>query len=612
MPKGTEYDGPFSFDMAPHVRGVLEAWDDPEIRVIILCWGTRMMKTSTMVSLLIFAAVFAPRPMAFGAPDREVADRDITDKIYPMLEACKATKWQLQPKSRRGTKAVLLQRCRIRRAYSGGKGTVAGYPACYLASTEIDKWTGDKSTEADAFESFQQRASGYPLESKSMAESTPSTLGQSRVWKLLTAPTTDRWRFYVPCPHCHEFQILEWGTKETTFGVKWRKPSTGKTDIDLAETSAYYQCRHCQGKILDSDRHVMIRRGEWLSDGESIDKHRKITGKPRVKSKTVALGPLPTLYSLLIKGWGQLVRQFIECGRDPEKLRNFWNSVLAEIWDPKPKAIEPHEVAARLIDHTTARKLVPEWAIFLTRGIDVQQDGTLFVWIVIAWGPGGRGHVVDYGVTDGTKEIQEVCKNQVYQHADGGPAMRPTLTIIDSSDATDAVYALCRVWKGLGLILPSKGSSTSDFVETFKPSRLEEDGKATTVRAKVKRGDLVLIIINVKVTNKWFRGHLQGEYEGTEVAAFTLTPDTALDLDFLSQLTNEYEDEAGNWKKLGVNDFRDGIRMAYVAKQYITNHGKHDDALPARPTIEQRSAAVAKRARKPNPYTEGSGRWHET
>lgn len=610
MPEGTEHDH-FSYDMAPHTRGPLEAWDDPMIRTILLCWGTRMCKTSTMISLLIFAGTFTPRPMVWGGPDEESVNSDFTEKHYPMLELCPSTKPQLLPKSRRGTKAILLKRCRVRKAYSGGKATVAGFPACYVFATEIDKWTGNQSTEADAFESISQRNKGYPLESKFVAESTPSTVEKSRIWKLLTAPTTDQRFLYVPCPHCREYQTLERGTKDSKFGLKWSSPASGKSDVELAKSTAHYVCRHCYGKIYDHHRHDMMRKCVWLSRGQSIDKHGKITGKRLVQSSVVGFGPCSSLYSLWF-GWGRAAQDIVTAGHIPAKIRDNQNSFWALPFDPKPPSIEPSAVAQRLVDPLAVLKLVPEWAVFLTRGVDVQDKGKTFVWVVIAWGPGGRGHVVDFGVTQGVDAFQKQCAAQIYQHADGGHPLRPTMTIIDSSDSTDAVYELCRTWQGLGLILPSKGSSTSDFSETFRPSKLDEDGTPISARNKVKRGEILLIIINVKRTNKWMQGHLDGSHVDTAVARFTLPPECVLPSDFILQLTNEYEDDKGNWKKLGVNDQRDAVRMAYVAKMYLTNHGKHDNALPSRPTVAERNRVSRPRQKKPNPYTEGSGRWHET
>lgn len=569
-----------------------------------------MMKTSTMISLMIFASVFTPRPMVWGGPDEESVNSDFTEKHYPMLERCEATKWQLQPKSRRGTKAILLKRCRVRKAYSGGKATVAGFPACYVFVTEADKWTKNKSTEADNFQNIRERCKGYPLESKEIIEGTPSTVIDSRVWKLVTDPTTDQRLLYVPCPHCGEFQVLVRGSKNTPYGLKFESRTNGKRDVARAMRTAYYECRHCHGKILDHHRHEMMRRCKWLSKGQSIDKHGKITGKREVESPVVALGPCSSLYSLWF-GWGQAAKEIVQAGNNREEIKKNTNSFWAEAFDPKPQSVEPHEVAKRLVDPSTTWQIVPEWGIFLTRGVDVQDDGKTFEWVISAWGPGGRGHEIEHGTTHGVEEFQKLCRAQVYQHADGGRPLPVLLTMIDSGDATVSVYELCRNWKGGGSCLPVKGSSTSDFAETFRQSRMDEDGEPVSGRQKVKRGGLVLIIVNTERSELWIEGHVTGGHQDTEVARYTITPEAALDIGYLTELANGYKDDKGNWKKHGVNDKRDATRYSWIGECYITNHGKHRNCLPARPTLAQRTAATQQRTKKPNPYTEGTGRWDE-
>ncbi|MCV5491374.1 phage terminase large subunit family protein, partial [Escherichia coli] len=68
--------------------------------------------------------------------------------------------------------------------------------------------------------------------------STPTVKGVSRIEKAWLE--SDQRRYFVPCPHCGEYQVLEWGSKSTPYGIKWEKDSEGN---GLPET-AYYLCRH--------------------------------------------------------------------------------------------------------------------------------------------------------------------------------------------------------------------------------------------------------------------------------------------------------------------------------------------------------------------------------
>ncbi|CAI3958882.1 phage terminase large subunit family protein, partial [Commensalibacter papalotli (ex Botero et al. 2024)] len=73
---------------------------------------------------------------------------------------------------------------------------------------------------------------------KIVSGSTPTIKGLSRIEKLYQEG--DQRRFYVPCPHCGGYQVLEWGGKDVTHGIKWDKDEQGQA---LPET-VHYVCKH--------------------------------------------------------------------------------------------------------------------------------------------------------------------------------------------------------------------------------------------------------------------------------------------------------------------------------------------------------------------------------
>ncbi|PTA73120.1 phage terminase large subunit family protein, partial [Serratia sp. Nf2] len=87
--------------------------------------------------------------------------------------------------------------------------------------------------------------------------STPTVKGTSRIEKAYEE--SDQRRYYVPCPHCGEFQVLEWGGPETPYGIKWDKDENGE---GIPE-SAYYVCRHNGCVIHHNEKSGMVKRGEW-------------------------------------------------------------------------------------------------------------------------------------------------------------------------------------------------------------------------------------------------------------------------------------------------------------------------------------------------------------
>ncbi|MEC7571750.1 MAG: terminase gpA endonuclease subunit, partial [Pseudomonadota bacterium] len=100
--------------------------------------------------------------------------------------------------------------------------------------------------------------------------------------------------------------------------------------------------------------------------------------------------------------WSKIWKGWQGCKESPEKLRTFYQQVLAEPyeaahdkpdWEGLRDAMqsEPVKAAARVV-----RGVVPDWAAVLTGSAD--QQGDRIEWAVWAWGPGRRGARIDSGV----------------------------------------------------------------------------------------------------------------------------------------------------------------------------------------------------------------------
>ncbi|QDV50842.1 terminase gpA endonuclease subunit [Gimesia fumaroli] len=615
-PKGSEYEGYCNYDLAPHTREVFRAFDDESIREIYLIWATRSAKTTTMTGLMMHAAVNRPKPMAFGSCDEPSTNRTYDEMIYPMLENCTATAGMIPPKGKRPADMVVFDRCRCRKAFGGSPATVAGYPACFLFGNEWDKWPRRKSSEAQAANSFTQRAKGYPYESKAIFESTPGEISTSRIWKLRNAKRTQRREYYVPCPHCLHHQTLR---REQ---LQWEGKGDPEADQILAAETAVYLCEDCGRAILNEDRAEMMRAGKWVAEGQTIDRRGRIHGKPTVDSAYVCFGPFSTLYSLLISGWGQYVAELLGCGDDPDKLRDFQNSTDALPYDPAPEEVDPHELARILRSDEDHIAICPIWSRFITRAVDVQSKaaGYEFPWQVCAWGEGGRGGTVTKGTAYGFHELSGVLNRRDFPHADGGPNLYVPFDVIDSGDgnSTDDVYAFCH---NRPFCFPLKGSSTS-FPKNYALSEISNDLRSQKqTESKERRllnGEVLLILVNTMRSQFWLQRILDGRIKADAINRFSIPAELADDEAFLEELLNEYQDiDFGpdgfftrGWKRRtrNPNDQRDLIRYNWAAAQIITNNGQEWYLLPDRPNVtEEVRTPRRKRKRKVSHY-QGGGR----
>lgn len=582
LPDDTENPGPFDLDLFPHVEGVLEAADDPDVRVILLPWSSRLGKTVAWLALLAFYAANYPRPGMIGREDEDAVDDLIESQVWPILEACLALADELPPKHRRNSRrGIRLRRSRWRKAYSGAPGSMAGFPAAIGFASELSKWQQRRSTEADPVHLFLKRGWGFPFDSKYLLESTPSELGRCRITQLCDQAGADVRRREVRCPHCGTWQLLRFGDRDSPAGLKWDKLPDGRSDPQLAEETAWYQCAEgC--RIEDQHRLELIRSGVWLSENQTVDRRGRIRGK-RPAAAVVAFGhphpdrcPFGALYSTQLSGWGQLAREWLTKKGDGEGRREFANQTAGEVWDPAPQRVQPSQLVARL-GEDLALGIAPDWSAFLTAGVDVGQVGDewLFYWLVAAWGALARGHVVDYGIVWGLEEFARTLRGS-WPRAGGSPLSLVEVAI-DSSAFTDSIYEICRpvpAW------WPVKGSSSSAWPDLYRPSLQSSDLAPALKRAKVRTGAYDLLIVNTHRSQTWLEDRLTGHVKRSDAAALTipreaLTGQPRPGIDLPRQLLGDMRDEFGKWiKRYEDQHARAALRYARTAAEHHTRNGQ--------------------------------------
>lgn len=185
----------------------------------------------------------------------------------------------------------------------------------------------------------------------------------------------DQREYYVPCPHCDEFQTLKFGGKDTPFGLKW--------DTDSPE-APYYLCEHCQCIIEEFDRDEMLAKGYWRAS------------KP---FRGVASFRISQIYSPFVQ-WGRMVVDFLESKSNIAQLEVFSNTVLGEVWKPVQR-IEYEDMAWKLETYAAD---VPPGVLVLTAGVDIQKNRIEAE--VVGWGAGNESWSIDYRVFEGDTGIE--------------------------------------------------------------------------------------------------------------------------------------------------------------------------------------------------------------
>jgi hypothetical protein len=599
----------FDFDDVPHVRGFIERFVlDPTKRKANLCWAVRLAKTTTLEGLGMWKAVEDPVPMAILYPDN-ASLLAIDEHLYPVFERCEPIAAQLAPEHQRNTISIRLANCSIRLASGGKKSSVAGFPAQWIMKFEHDKTSKRKSSEADASLRLDSRASGFIRDVKIMEEGTPEEKHSSRVAKLIESPDVQQVHYHVQCPHCQKFQTLHHDQ------IEWDKAQTGKSEVALAEKTAWYKCAHAGCRIDDHDRAELMRSGKWLIEGERIDSKGVVRGKPKVESDTMVFGPLSKLYSLLIKGWGTIAAEMVTARHaaaagNMEPLKKLYTETFAIPYDPRRKVVRVSEVAQRLRqeDHQE-RGVLPDWTSFLTFTSDVGKiaEELIFYWMVIAWGGMARGAITDWGVSSGATELLEFWKSATYQLGSLEVPLWGQPAGIDSGHYSTEIYQLTRAIKNCHA---TKGDTKSKSLDLYWPGYQRAGLSPRELELKRKAAAYDLLYFNSNMTQEWRVSLVEGRLTPDQPGFVSLPADVCeeweLHEEFLQELSADQQVD-GKW--IGENnEYGDTLRYGRGLAECVTQNGKKWGSLRLLSQLSQtgpRMFARDKSGVKGDPFVRG-------
>lgn len=613
---------PYSHNLFPHLGapgGPCDAFDDYTVRKIWLQFASRLGKTYFGQCCVMKKADTNPGPMMLASSVEKTA-LEVTERTYKIIEHSPKVSWQLRPKHRRRQSCIDFDACQCQVAWSRSVSTLADKEVEFGHGNEIDKWEhASTSTEADPLKLFTDRFKNRPHH-KILLESTPAVKTHSRV----EAGRLNSWNceYYVPCPHCDVYQPLKMSENDVYY-LQWEKLPNGRSDREMARRTAFYQCAHCEGKIEDHHRPMMMRLGVWVPEGckvnhaeakrvatqryqstipgtgvvdfrwEGWSKAPWIVGTP-LRDGPEAGYKLSSLYALSL-GWGDIAAEFVGCYNRPQDLRNFINQWLAETWEHAKRKDTWENLGIRFIDNSLPRGIVPSWAQVLTCGIDRQGEDVTsarFPWVVDAWGSQNRCHTVDYGVTTSFDELlsQVISKNWLCENQSENKNI--SFTLMDSGFKPDGVYEFCRKCQNLRLdVWPSKGSNVV----------MDSDFRYSILGDNTSMPGMALFTVDTVRSQLW----IDSQFDRTTLQKYTICSGSLFDhQDFLEQLINDavvdsldqFNNVRQSWERLDTripNDFRDCRRYARVAFLIKTGGRELQEASVQQPLQPVKRKVVA-------------------
>jgi len=405
--------GPWRNENMPHLVDIMDELVNPEIEKVIFVKPTQIGGTEILNNWLGYLVMQAPCPALLVYPNDTLAEASSENRLKPMFRA--------DPKLRKLFKERISKKYELQFegmdiaiVGAGSAADLSSRPRKFVGIDEADKLPGATAKEADAISLAIERTSGQT--DPFVYITTTPTSRTGRGWREMEQAHLLKHRF-VPCPHCKEWIELKFSQ------IIGAPKESGLSHADRAAQALYY-CQKCGAAIDNRQKRQMLRAGKWMEIRRSAEHPRSVAYW------------INKLYSP-VKTWEDILLAFFEAKDDPEKLQNFANSWLAEPWEDTRLKTN----ADMVLERQTAlpRYVVPQWALLLTGGVDVQQDHLYYT--IRAWGEHMTSQNIDHGRVGGLEDIEHIM-NLEYRREDDSKLM-VGLCAIDAGYSTDEIYEFC-------------------------------------------------------------------------------------------------------------------------------------------------------------------------
>jgi len=373
--KSSSEPGRYRSSRTPYLTEIMDSLTSSSVQEICFMKSTQIGATEMINNWIFYIIDKAPGPILCILPTQDLAQQHSRQKLQPSIDDTPQLKGKIKEARARDSGNTLMSK-----EFTGGVLFLAGSNSAaalrsksirYLALDDVDGFEFDVGGEGDPCELAKRRTDTFGSRKKIIEISTPTTKGVSRIERSFLE--SDQRFYHVPCPHCGEYQRLQWGGLGAEYGIKFKRDESGRIE------SVWYECFFCHKRIEEHHKTEMLNRGRWI---------------PTEPDRTKRGYQLSSLYSPIgWVSWPQIVKEFLEAKEYKERLKTFVNTRLGETFDDSGEQPDWSLLKNRCEQYRMME--VPKAGLVLTAGIDTQDDRLAVV--IRAWGRGEESFLIFWG-----------------------------------------------------------------------------------------------------------------------------------------------------------------------------------------------------------------------
>jgi phage terminase large subunit GpA-like protein len=467
---GAAEPGPYRTARTPHARQVMRCLSSAHpCKRVAVKGASQMLKTQVALNFLGERVHQRPKNFLWLVPTGKLHKRAVAriDKVVSVVDVLRerfAKPASRQAKNNNDIKEFPGGALYI--ATAGAAANLSELSATYVVYDEIDRSDENVGGEGDPKELAETRQTSHEKDRKAYYPSSPTIEGESPIQEIFDQGTQHV--ALAECLGCGLAQPLEFFKEDGT--PRLMRSEDGKR--------ALYPCCECGYTHEEGDKPRMFARGLW-SDG--------VVGDGETESFEISAMFLP--YGWL--PWIGLLKQYekakakLEEG-DETLMIAFYNTRLAKCWARSKETTRYDSLMKRADEY--AMGTVPSRVSILTAAIDTQAYRLEL--LVMGWGPGMEGWVVDYQVIHGSPSDEDTWRRANamlatrYRH-ESGAQINVTAAFVDSGGShTQDVYNFTgplrrrKIYAVKGHSRPNRPilSAKPTFVDINHRGRVEQRG----------------------------------------------------------------------------------------------------------------------------------------